>query len=171
MAMATEPGGIWEMDAAAASMAEEVQDVAAASVAASEAEARMQDVAASVAASEASEASALQFCCGICLEELRNPSATLCGHMFCWLDLFRWLSDGHSKCPMCSTPLLGGGDKPLFVFSIYENRDDKDQGTWPRPPPLCGVISEVYRERDAAIYARDAAIDAVMLICWGGWPN
>jgi hypothetical protein len=35
-----------------------------------------------------------RFCCNICLEAVTEPVATLCGHLYCWPCLFRWLEPG-----------------------------------------------------------------------------
>ncbi|KAJ7551277.1 hypothetical protein O6H91_06G008100 [Diphasiastrum complanatum] len=59
------------------------------------------------------------FDCNICLELARDPVVTLCGHLFCWPCLYRWINV-HSlgqDCPVCKSwveehhviPLYGRG--------------------------------------------------------------
>lgn len=59
------------------------------------------------------------FECNICLEMAREPVVTSCGHLFCWVCLYRWLHV-HSiakECPVCKgevtetniTPIYGRG--------------------------------------------------------------
>ncbi|KAH1057887.1 hypothetical protein J1N35_035952 [Gossypium stocksii] len=59
------------------------------------------------------------FECNICFELAQDPIVTLCGHLFCWPCLYKWLHI-HSrsrKCPICKAlieeeqlvPLYGRG--------------------------------------------------------------
>ncbi|WOL19581.1 hypothetical protein Cni_G28383 [Canna indica] len=59
------------------------------------------------------------FECNICFELAQDPVVTLCGHLFCWPCLYKWLH-GHaqsSECPVCKAiveeeklvPLYGRG--------------------------------------------------------------
>lgn len=58
------------------------------------------------------------FDCNICLYTSTEPVITLCGHLYCWPCLYRWLSN-HSDCPVCKAgvtrvqviPLYGRGCK------------------------------------------------------------
>ncbi|XP_023921466.2 uncharacterized protein LOC112032934 [Quercus suber] len=59
------------------------------------------------------------FECNICFELAQDPIVTLCGHLFCWPCLYRWLHHhSHSQeCPVCKAiveeeklvPLYGRG--------------------------------------------------------------
>ena len=43
------------------------------------------------------------FECNICFELAEDPIVTLCGHLFCWPCLYKWLHI-HSRsqeCPVC----------------------------------------------------------------------
>lgn len=42
--------------------------------------------------------------CILCLEERRDTSATVCGHLFCWSCIMDWL-DQKAECPVCREPI------------------------------------------------------------------
>lgn len=68
------------------------------------------------------------FDCNICLDFAQEPVVTLCGHLYCWPCIYRWLhvrsgslaSDEHPQCPVCKAdishtemvPLYGRGQTP-----------------------------------------------------------
>lgn len=65
---------------------------------------------------------AANFECNICFELAQDPIVTLCGHLFCWPCLYKWLHiHGRSQeCPVCKAviqeeklvPLYGRGKTP-----------------------------------------------------------
>lgn len=68
------------------------------------------------------------FECNICFDLARDPVITLCGHLYCWPCLYRWLqchSQAH-ECPVCKAlveegkviPLYGRGKTPVDPRSI-----------------------------------------------------
>lgn len=42
--------------------------------------------------------------CALCLERLRDKSATPCGHLFCWSCITEWCSS-KPECPLCREPV------------------------------------------------------------------
>lgn len=42
--------------------------------------------------------------CALCLERLRNKTATSCGHLFCWSCITEWCSS-KPECPLCREPV------------------------------------------------------------------
>ncbi|KAA8531795.1 hypothetical protein F0562_006488 [Nyssa sinensis] len=62
------------------------------------------------------------FECNICFELAQDPIVTLCGHLYCWPCVYRWLHlHSHSQeCPVCKAliqeeklvPLYGRGKTP-----------------------------------------------------------
>lgn len=56
------------------------------------------------------------FECNICLDLAQDPIVTLCGHLFCWPCLYKWLH-GHSQsqeCPVCKALVEEAKLVPLY---------------------------------------------------------
>ncbi|EEF29103.1 E3 ubiquitin-protein ligase RNF185 [Ricinus communis] len=93
------------------------------------------------------------FECNICFELAQDPIVTLCGHLFCWPCLYRWLHHhSHShECPVCKAliqeeklvPLYGRGKTQTDPRSkSYPGVDiprrpsgQRPETAPPRPPP------------------------------------
>ncbi|CAN7033095.1 hypothetical protein BRARA_H01515 [Brassica rapa] len=71
------------------------------------------------------------FDCNICLDTAHDPVVTLCGHLFCWPCIYKWLhvklspvsiDHHHNTCPVCKSsvaitslvPLYGRGMSSMF---------------------------------------------------------
>ncbi|KAK8931298.1 E3 ubiquitin-protein ligase RMA3 [Platanthera zijinensis] len=58
------------------------------------------------------------FDCNICLDFASDPVVTLCGHLYCWPCLYRWLhptsNDSPRHCPVCKFPLCDSSLVPLY---------------------------------------------------------
>ncbi|MCJ1366668.1 peroxisome biogenesis factor 10 [Acarospora aff. strigata] len=50
--------------------------------------------------------------CTLCLEEMRDPSVTTCGHVFCWTCIGDWVKE-KPECPLCRQVVLGQHVLPL----------------------------------------------------------
>lgn len=92
------------------------------------------------------------FECNICFELAQDPIVTLCGHLYCWPCLYRWLRlHSHShECPVCKAlvqedrlvPLYGRGktptdprSKPIPGFEIPNRPTGQRPETAPPPNP------------------------------------
>ena len=53
--------------------------------------------------------------CTLCLEELKDPAATQCGHVFCWDCIGDWVRE-KPECPLCRRDALVQHILPLRVM-------------------------------------------------------
>ncbi|KAJ4715036.1 E3 ubiquitin-protein ligase [Melia azedarach] len=100
------------------------------------------------------------FECNICFELAQDPIVTLCGHLFCWPCLYRWLHHhSHSQeCPVCKAlvqeeklvPLYGRGktqtdprSKSYPGIDIPNRPAGQRPETAPPPPPEAGNFPNV----------------------------
>ncbi|KAJ9566023.1 hypothetical protein OSB04_001989 [Centaurea solstitialis] len=105
-----------------------------------------------------SEKSSPCFDCSICLDFAKDPIVTLCGHLFCWPCIYKWLSfqttsdSGENPlCPVCKSeishtsvvPLYGRGGK---TFSD-DDTDTKTAVIPPRPHPTLLSTSNAAAQR------------------------
>ncbi|CAA0808522.1 E3 ubiquitin-protein ligase RMA3 [Striga hermonthica] len=89
------------------------------------------------------------FDCNICLDSSHDPVITLCGHLYCWPCIYKWLRVQNSsleskkelpKCPICKShisistlvPLYGRGSSKPETKKKPKNKLDL---TVPRRPP------------------------------------
>lgn len=73
----------------------------------------------------ASPSSSGMFSCNICMEMASDPVVTLCGHLYCWPCLYRWLHTQKSvrTCPVCKAGV--DRDKVIPVFGRGGNEDPR----------------------------------------------
>ncbi|XAR61804.1 Ubiquitin--protein ligase [Bertholletia excelsa] len=64
------------------------------------------------------------FECNICFDLAQDPIVTLCGHLFCWPCLYKWLHiHSHSReCPVCKA--LVEEDKLVPLYGRGKNATD-----------------------------------------------
>lgn len=66
-----------------------------------------------------------RFECNICLDDVREPVVTQCGHLFCWSCLYRWLNTNHQTCPLCKAGVTKDNVVPLFIKG--SSKDPRDR--------------------------------------------
>jgi hypothetical protein len=68
--------------------------------------------------------------CAVCMCELENPTATVCGHIFCYECISEWTKEEGSPCPVCRTDSL---PQDLLPLNNYAPNDAKWKPFWNRP--------------------------------------
>ncbi|KAK7362830.1 hypothetical protein VNO77_04954 [Canavalia gladiata] len=91
------------------------------------------------------------FDCNICLDFAHEPIVTLCGHLYCWPCIYKWLHvqsaslapDEHPQCPVCKDDICHTTMVPLYGRGqalAHRDRDEKasylNMFIPPRPPAL-----------------------------------
>ncbi|XP_020229468.1 E3 ubiquitin-protein ligase RMA1H1 [Cajanus cajan] len=62
------------------------------------------------------------FDCNICLECVQDPVVTLCGHLYCWACIYKWLNfhgvssenEEKQQCPVCKSEISESSLVPLY---------------------------------------------------------
>lgn len=73
-------------------------------------------------AKAASENDSPCFECNICLDSAHDPVVTLCGHLFCWPCIYKWIhvqsssleSEHQPQCPVCKANISDSSLVPLY---------------------------------------------------------
>jgi len=79
------------------------------------------------------------FECNICLESAAQPVITMCGHLYCWPCIYRWM-DLHSnnpQCPVCKGAVAKDKLIPLYGRGKIDTDDPRSripEGIPNRPP-------------------------------------
>ncbi|KAG5113363.1 hypothetical protein JHK82_036632 [Glycine max] len=92
------------------------------------------------------------FDCNICLDFAHEPVVTLCGHLYCWPCIYKWLHvqsaslapDEHPQCPVCKDDICHTTMVPLYgrgqgiAHSDHDGKASSYRGSCipPRPPAL-----------------------------------
>ncbi|KAG2426733.1 hypothetical protein HXX76_012791 [Chlamydomonas incerta] len=104
--------------------------------------------AAVVASHPHEEEDASAFECNICLELAKEPVVTLCGHLFCWPCLYRWMQSptcNNRACPVCKAgvevdkvvPIYGrGSELASTVQETVKPVPPRPAGHRPAPVPV-----------------------------------
>ncbi|WCJ32170.1 E3 ubiquitin-protein ligase RMA3 [Euphorbia peplus] len=62
------------------------------------------------------------FACNICLDSAYDPIVTLCGHLYCWPCIYKWLhiksSEQQPDCPVCKANISLNSLVPLYGRGI-----------------------------------------------------
>lgn len=87
------------------------------------------------------------FDCNICLDSVQEPVVTLCGHLFCWPCIHKWLEvqsdeyQRHRECPVCKSNVSHSTLVPLYGRGRCSNTHEYGKSSSvPRRP-----VGPVYR--------------------------
>lgn len=83
------------------------------------------------------------FDCNICLDTARDPVVTLCGHLYCWPCIYKWLhvvrpsleSDKQPDCPVCKARISETSLVPLYGRGETHSGPDAKQPDLNLPLP------------------------------------
>ncbi|KAI0513847.1 hypothetical protein KFK09_009878 [Dendrobium nobile] len=78
------------------------------------------------------------FDCNICLDFAVDPVVTLCGHLYCWPCIYKWLHmEGRippKSCPVCKATLSDDSLVPLYGRGTPAKRYQQAPAIPRRPP-------------------------------------
>ncbi|KAI3744984.1 hypothetical protein L1987_58083 [Smallanthus sonchifolius] len=97
------------------------------------------------------------FDCNICLDSVQDPVVTLCGHLYCWPCIYKWINHQNAtsetlekknpRCPVCSCEVSQKTIIPLYGRGKGSNLGNEEKSSGlsvvipPRPStPRYGVI-------------------------------
>ncbi|KAL0485867.1 E3 ubiquitin-protein ligase [Acrasis kona] len=70
------------------------------------------------------------FECNICFEQATEPVITVCGHLFCWPCLYRWLQSQQNQSVLC--PVCKAGIQKDKIIPIYGRGRSADVSKAPK---------------------------------------
>ena len=59
-----------------------------------------------------------RFSCNVCLDVVKDPVVTQCGHLYCWPCLYRWLKTHHTTCPVCKSGVTQENVIPIYIRGV-----------------------------------------------------
>lgn len=69
--------------------------------------------------------------CSICMFPIAVPTATVCGHVFCWECIVEWIGNDGNPCPTCRTDCMPQELLPLVNYCRLS--PDVKRPIWSRP--------------------------------------
>ncbi|ETW08675.1 hypothetical protein H310_01205 [Aphanomyces invadans] len=105
------------------------------------------------------------FECNICLDHVKEPVVTLCGHLYCWSCLYRWISR-NNQCPVCKA-----GVTQENVIPVYgRGSSAADPSTLPILTMTCPTVRE---DNDRSLFNDAAGLHSDSTPCktWGFHPS
>ncbi|XP_004303150.1 PREDICTED: E3 ubiquitin-protein ligase RMA1H1-like [Fragaria vesca subsp. vesca] len=91
--------------------------------------------------------SCANFDCSICLDSVRDPVVTLCGHLYCWPCIYKWIQfqtpssesqedQKQPQCPVCKTEVSESSLVPLYGRGQTTKPTKPSKGK----PPHLGIV-------------------------------
>eukprot|EP00731_Ephydatia_muelleri_P023677 Em0015g1260a len=73
--------------------------------------------------------------CNICFDQAKEAVVSLCGHLFCWPCIHKWMETRSSSatCPVCKSAIDKDRLIPLYGRGTAKQEDPRDNVP-PRPP-------------------------------------
>ncbi|XP_047338680.1 E3 ubiquitin-protein ligase RMA1H1-like [Impatiens glandulifera] len=79
------------------------------------------------------------FECNICLDPVQDAVVTICGHLYCWKCIYKWIhleSSNEKQCPVCKAEVSERRLIPLYAAGRgNETHHEKQQLCRPKIPP------------------------------------
>ncbi|MBA0864988.1 hypothetical protein Goshw_007899 [Gossypium schwendimanii] len=91
------------------------------------------------------------FDCNICFDSAQDPVVTLCGHLYCWPCIYKWLrvqtssldaDQRQRNCPVCKANISSSSLVPLYgrgTASDSQSKDPHSDLDIPQRPPSLGL--------------------------------
>ncbi|XP_008810454.1 E3 ubiquitin-protein ligase RMA3-like [Phoenix dactylifera] len=96
------------------------------------------------------------FDCNICLDFVSEPVVTLCGHLFCWPCIYKWLhvqTTSPQQCPVCKAPLSEDTLVPLYGRGLGNKKESDRSLEIPHRPSIYrdhALISSVIEHQSSS---------------------
>ncbi|GMJ03354.1 RING membrane-anchor 1 [Hibiscus trionum] len=89
------------------------------------------------------------FDCNICLDLVQEPVVTLCGHLYCWPCIYKWLrfenqDQKRQECPVCKAQVSDAAFIPLYGRGVTTKKSRAETPRFgtdiPKRPPAGTTI-------------------------------
>jgi len=104
------------------------------------------------------------FECNICLDFIREPVVTYCGHLYCWPCIFAWIEHGEKPCPVCKSAV---SKEKLIPIYGKENKNQVDPRTQIPDRPV-GQRTEPTAQPNQHMFQVNAMVDGFSLVGGSG---
>ncbi|KAL1518857.1 hypothetical protein AB1Y20_003134 [Prymnesium parvum] len=90
-----------------------------------------------------------QFDCNICLDMAYDPVVTVCGHLYCWPCIYKWLRQHEERqlCPVCKAFI--SKDKVIPIYGRGRPQVDPRKRSVSMPVPMENVPERPAAQRSA----------------------
>ncbi|XP_022717109.1 E3 ubiquitin-protein ligase RMA3-like [Durio zibethinus] len=97
------------------------------------------------------EKDAGRFDCSICFDSAQDPVVTLCGHLYCWPCIYKWLhvqtssldaDQRQQNCPVCKSNISSSSLVPLYgrgISSDFKSKNPHSDLVIPQRPSPSGL--------------------------------